>query len=158
MKKKFLLVILSLIIFILLLFYWIRPLIGNSLFMPTYSKINKFCVENYSTLYNIVSYMKNYENDTLRWDSNEKDVIYIGHRELIHVPENTELEKDIQFLYDNDMQHILKESNYIMFVLWSSMDSSCGIIYCGDSNIIAENTKLEEICDDWYYYVHNSDR
>ena len=158
MKKYFLFFILVLLIGMIFLFYKISPLFGSSIFMPSYNKVNKFYIKNYAILCDVVSYMQNEESDMLRWDCDENDVISdYNSSQKIYISDNSDLQNDIQFLYDNNIEHILKEHNYIKFVFWGSLDSSCGLVYSEDVSISIEDTKFKYISNNWYYYLHVAD-
>lgn len=59
-----------------------------------------------------------------------------------------------------DLLHILKEGNYIMFVMSSSLNSSYGLVHCEQYPDIKYNGEvhIEQLDkNNWYYYESISD-
>ncbi|MDP4118428.1 MAG: hypothetical protein Q8873_04470 [Bacillota bacterium] len=70
-----------------------------------------------------------------------------------------ELLDNINKLYKSKFKYIIKEYNYIMFVRWSILDESCGIVYSINGNEPAINvieggtvTIKKLSANRWYYY------
>lgn len=156
MRKKIFVVVLFLVFIFGFLMYKISPLLGSgSIFMPSYKKINEFYNDNYVALQDVVNYMESVDSNFMRWDSFDKDVILKDNYDRIDISDNETMKINIQTLLHSDMQHILKENNYILFVLWSSLDSSCGILYSKRDNVLVEEIQLRKINDKgWYYFEH----
>lgn len=63
----------------------------------------------------------------------------------------------------NNYKCIIKENDYIMFVKWSSLDSSCGIVYCREpqnmNNMFNNGEKdiIKLSKPNWYYFKHIGD-
>lgn len=169
MKKRYIIIILSiaLIILYLIKIYQISPLLGsNNIFMYSYKQISGIKKEQENALESVCEYLSNVDND-VRWGDINPDILTYycdngkGGYDSYKVSLNdTTISTHIQDLDNSGVIFILKESNYIQFVVWTSLDSSCGLIYCEENPIIDYNgktttNKLSE--DNWYYYTQMAD-
>lgn len=169
MKKRYIIAILSITVIILSLItlYRISPLLGSdTIFMYSEKKIVKIQKEQQNTLEYVCEYLSNIDND-VRWEDINPDVLtyYYNNDEggygSYKVPLNdTSISKFMQNLDRSGVIFILKESNYIQFVAWTSLDSSCGLIYCEENPIINYNgkTTINKLSEgNWYYYAQKAD-
>lgn len=173
MKKKLLYIfsIFSILftIGILINFIIISPLLGSDgIFMPDKTEIEKVLDKDYNYLLLVANYMNNYNCDYIRWEAIDKDNINYHYREsdggyvtqkkgLVDI----KLKSAIDKLKNDNFEYIIKTDRYIEFVKWNSLDSSCGIIYCDNSefkeqdNLTSKNFILDELSkDNWYFYKY----
>lgn len=167
MKIRRILNMLIIIIFVLiciLLICKVKPLLGSSsLFMPSSKEIENILKQEKNDFILAKDYFLNIQNEA-RWETISPNTITYycennkgGIEKLDTAIENKDLLQTIQILKDNHVEVILKRNNYVEFSLWSSLDSSCGLLYCNTEPIIDENgqTNLTELSlEHWYYYKH----
>lgn len=142
--------------------YRISPLLGSDgVFMYSQEKIEKFQREQKNKLEYICEYISNIDND-IRWENINPDVLTCyydsnGAIDLYEISIDDDMSRTIQDLDENGLVFILKENNYIQFVFWTSLDSSCGLIYCDEQPIMHYNDKINIVPlsdNNWYYYNH----
>ena len=165
--KVLIIIILTLILMLFMLICNVRPLLGsNSLFMPSSKKIENILKQDKNAFILAKEYFLDIQHEA-RWESISPDVVTYycentngGIEKIDTTIESYDLLQSMQILKDNNVEVISKHNNYVEFSLWSSLDSSCGLIYCGSEPIIDEDgqTKLTELSlAHWYYYKHFAD-
>ena len=144
----------------------IYPLLGSDgIFMPSCNKMKRVLRENKVLLTDVALQIESMGSDSVRWDAIEDEKIVIYTEDNAGGYSHTDINIDDQELSDNlkkvkekRFQNVFKQSNYIMFVKWSSLDSSAGLIYCYDTPKVLEagETNITEIDHNWYYFSHRS--
>lgn len=164
-KKVIVSFIIILIFSIVLCVFKISPLLGSdSIFMPGETKIEKLLNDNLEGLSYCCEYIGGLEHTYIRWDSIDENNLTCyteidGENEITyHIPTvNPTFSGKIKKLEDARIENITKENNYILFIRWSSLDSSCGLLYCSEElpNISEQGVEIKKLdYDDWYYYRH----
>ena len=147
----------------------ISPLLeSDSIFMPSVRQIENILTDNYSELSYVGKYIGGFECDYIRWDSSDPHrLTYYYEQEDGYVNgkaneiDNAEILRILDYFKNEKIEHIFKENNYVRFTRWSSLDSSCGLLYCKyDNPEITYNgdTELKELSiDNWYYFKRAGD-
>lgn len=161
-KKSVILLIFILITSIIscILLYSIKPfLTSNGFSVPNIKKAQKILDNNYNSLSNISDFMIKKDCNYIRWDAISKnEIICDGYKIEIAA---LNLQESINILYQKKFRHIVKQDNYISFTIWTSLDSSCSLLYCpqGEPHILENGkTELYKLSkDNWYFHVHVGD-
>ncbi|MGN1319199.1 MAG: hypothetical protein ACI4VF_09305 [Lachnospirales bacterium] len=172
--KKFIIIFgvlfLILIFGALIILKILSPLLGsNGIIMPKYDEIESDFNKNYNCLLKVKDFMNSCDCDYIRFDlidSNYMECYYKdngGYEKEKKEITDYQVEKLINELKNNNYDSIIKKNNYIEFVKWSSLGSSCGIVYC--ENRLSNNslfydgkTDFNNLSKaDWYYYKHIGD-
>ena len=135
---------------------------------PIDKKYEKVLNENIIDLTNICDYLKSFDCD-VRWDIyytyNMKCYYkngnsYVSEKKTV---EDRNIINSLDHLSQKKFKNILKESNYILFVKNSSLNSSYGLIFStnGEKPEIDENengtTEIKNLpYKDWYMYKHHT--
>lgn len=166
--KKFTILILTIIVVLMsLIYYKVAPLLGTeSIFINGKKYVETVLNINYEELMYLSNYMMDIEYDSVRWDSIDRDRFTFYYEdsgniftEIFIVNDNRFL-STIDHIEKGDLLHILKESNYIMFVISSSLNSSYGLVYCEQYPKVQYNGELyikQLKKNNWYYYESISD-
>lgn len=143
----------------------ISPFVGGILSPPDSKKMEKYFLNNSNEMCNIGKYLKNENYQYIRIDKNEgTDIMYVKDDENIGkniLIEDDSIKECINILYNCGFRVIEKNSNYVQFSRWSSLDSSRGVVYSFIENkpYIDHVTELTPLSvDDWYYYEHNIEK
>lgn len=159
---------------------------GNlSIFKPNQNKIEKILIKEYDDFNCICDFFEtingNIDNekivakkidlDKYDYDNNNYSVeIWYENTDggidtVIHKIDDNEIIDAIKNLKSKNVRCIENSyrNNYIMFILWSSMDSSCGLVYSFNNTLpVLKNNSfgygevdVEPLSkNDWYYYKH----
>ena len=139
--------------------------INNKNIQPREKKINQLFQQYHTELNDISEQLKNMDYELIRWDNTDakklicsKKTVDGGYTQITVEISNSPFFQNIEKMGEINIVHILKESNYIMFVFWSSLDASCGLIYCQDEKPIIYDhgkTKLNDVsAPACYYFTH----
>lgn len=169
--KKFSIPILAVVValmgLIYLMYYKMTSLFGfEAVFANNEKRIEKVLDINYERFIYLSNYMMDIDSDSIRWDSIDRDKITFYYEDSGNVFDEMFTIDDDSFVTDINhiekvgLLHILKEGNYIMFVMSESLNSSYGLVYCEQYPEIKYNgevniKQLEK--NDWYYYETVSD-
>lgn len=142
----------------------VAPLLGSDgVFMPSTTKIEHLLKTNCDQLSYVSKYMLELQYSFVRWDATERDKLTYYYEQnnggigkgVVEI-DDPMLSENMNKLQNAKFEHIIKENNYIMFVKWSSLDSSCGLVYCQDDrpnmNGNGEISIKELGLNHWYYY------
>ena len=138
---------------------------SDGIFMPSVKIMENVLKNNTESLSYASNYMINLQNSDVRWDGDQFNVLSIYHVDN-NISDTTKiidpiLKKALRKLYNEKLNPIIKENNYILFVRWTSLNSSCGILYCpkGKPQITESgNTKITKSAQQyWYLYKNISD-
>ena len=154
-------VIVVFVSFVAICIYRVSPLLGSdSIFMPNKKQISNFLYNNSDELLYICEYIGDLEYDYVSWDSTDRNELKCWSE---HNKDNFPVENDVT-LFDNinhleaaGVENIIKSNNYIEFSTWSSLDSSCSLVYSyNDEPDIQDlgEVILDKIDNGWYYYKH----
>ena len=169
--KKFSIPILTIVVVLMgliyLMYYKTTSLFGiESVFANNEKRVEKVLDINYERFIYLSNYMMDIDSDSIRWDSIDRDkfTFYNGDSgnvfdEMFTIDDDSFVTA-INHIEKGDLLHILKEGNYIMFVMSESLNSSYGLVYCEQYPEIKYNgevniKQLEK--NDWYYYETVSD-
>ena len=139
--KKFTIPILTIVVALMslihLVYYKMAPLLGmESIFINSKKHVEMILDINYEKFIYLSNYIMDIESDSIRWDSIDRDNFTFYYEDSGNVFDETFSIDDDSFVtnIDNiekgDLLHTLKEGNYIMFVMSSSLNSSYGLVYC----------------------------
>lgn len=145
--------------------YRITPLLGSDgIFMYSQGKVERFQREQKNRLEYVCKYLSSFDCG-VRWEDINPNILIFydninGGFASYKVTMDSDISTSIQELGKNGLIRILKESNCIQFVLWESLDDSCGLMYCNEEPIVNYNGKTHIIPlseNNWYYYTHVAD-
>lgn len=166
--RKYILIILVVFatVVCLIRIYRISPILGSDgIFMYSQGKVEKFQREQKNRLEYVCEYLSSIDSG-VRWEDINPNILTFynnnnnGGFTSYKVTIDGGVSTSIQELDENGLICILKESNCIQFVLWESLDSSCGLIYCNEEPIVNYNGKINIIPlseNNWYYYTRVAD-
>lgn len=139
----------------------ISPLLGSGFgtWRPGYHKVERFIGKYTDELTKVCSFLNECKYDYIRWDSYEPDRLEYSSDESSNsvTVEDSDLIGALNTLKQNGIESIVKVSECISFTMWSSLDSSCGLVYCADDEPKLEYNygkityrKYKE--KNWFYY------
>ena len=152
----------------LIMLKMISPLLGSSVFMPKYDEMEEDLNNNYNVFETVNDYFNEIDCSYIRWDSFDENYIskfynkgggYIEEKENI----SGDIFQSIYQLKDMNYNSIMKNEKCTSFCKWSSLDSSCGLIYCkgelDEKEIFSDGYTdiIRTSIDNWYYYKHIGD-
>lgn len=169
--KKITILILTIVValmgLIYLMYYKKSPLfVRESIFINSKKHVEMILDINYEKFTYLSNYMMDIESDSIRWDSIDRDKFTFYYEDSGNVFAETFSINDDSFattidhIEKGNLFHILKESNYIMFVVSVSLNSSYGLVYCEQYPEIKYNGEvhIEQLeKNNWYYYESISD-
>lgn len=160
--NKILLIVFAVVILtMIIVVFMISPLLGSGFGMwrPGYRKAERFIGKYTDELTKVCSFLNECKYDYIRWDSYEPDKLEYSFDESSNsvAVDNSDLIGALNTLKQNGIESIVKVSECISFTMWSSLDSSCGLVYCADDEPKLEYNygkityrKYKE--KNWFYY------
>ncbi|MCC8160326.1 MAG: hypothetical protein LIO53_03260 [Oscillospiraceae bacterium] len=127
---------------------------GNNT-MPTYEESENILTENLSDMELICDYLYELEFTTVYWWRTQPQTLSYSHSKELEIPDL--VKEYFDRLYEQGYSSIVKDGDSISFTLISSLDSSCGFIYCETepSMDVGGDLEIKKLyCDNWYYYTH----
>ncbi len=143
-----------------------RFLLGNAVVAPSQKQLESFLQRNETPMTQRISYLQREDQLHIKWDDYHREVLTYCEEEngglITREEEITESGQEGCFdeLKKKGIKSIQKYGNYVMFVKWSIMDASCGLVYCDNFPEVElyGDTEIKEMpVSNWYYFYHVGD-